>query len=48
MPQQITFSAPEAAGTFMVQFAGVSGTLSHNANATLTVAPPANPYHPGT
>jgi hypothetical protein len=27
-----------------VQFASVSGTLSHSANATLTVTPPANPY----
>lgn len=44
MPQQITFSAPAAAGTFTVQFAGVSGTLSHSASATLTVTPPANPY----
>ncbi len=43
-PQQITFSAPEAAGTFTVQFAAVSGALSHNANATLTVTPQPSPY----
>jgi len=43
-PQQITFSAPEAAGTFTVQFAGTSGTLSHSANATLTVTPLPSPY----
>jgi len=44
MPQQITFSAPEAAGTFSVQFQGVSGPLSHSASATLTVTPPPSPY----
>jgi glycoprotein endo-alpha-1,2-mannosidase len=44
MPQQITFSAPEAAGTFSVGFQGVSGALSHSANATLTVTPPPSPY----
>ena len=43
-PQQITFSAPEAAGTFTMQFAGVSGTLSHSVNATLIVMPQPNPY----
>jgi len=43
-PQQVTFSAPEAAGTFTVQFAGISGTLSHSVNATLTVTPQPNPY----
>lgn len=42
--QQITFSAPEAAGTFTVQLAGVSGSLSHSVNATLTVTPQPNPY----
>jgi hypothetical protein len=44
MPQQITFSAPEAAGTFSVGFQGVSGALSHSASATLTVTPPPSPY----
>jgi glycoprotein endo-alpha-1,2-mannosidase len=43
-PQQVTFSAPAAAGTFAVQFQGTSGTLSHNASATLTVTPPPSPY----
>jgi hypothetical protein len=43
-PQQVTFSAPAAAGTFAVQFQGVSGTLSHSGNATLTVTPPQSPY----
>ena len=43
-PQQVTFSAPEAAGTFSVAFQGVSGNLSHSANATLTVTPPPSPY----
>ncbi len=43
-PQQVTFSAPAAAGTFAVQFQGVSGTLSHSADATLTVTPPQSPY----
>jgi glycoprotein endo-alpha-1,2-mannosidase len=42
--QQVTFSAPAAAGTFTVQFQGVSGTLSHSANAALTVTPPQSPY----
>ena len=42
--QQVTFSAPAAAGTFSVEFQGVSGTISHSANATLTVTPPPNPY----
>jgi glycoprotein endo-alpha-1,2-mannosidase len=43
-PQQVTFSAPAAAGTFTVQFAGVSGALSHSASATLTVTPQPNPF----
>jgi glycoprotein endo-alpha-1,2-mannosidase len=42
--QSFTFSAPAAAGTFTVEFQGVSGTLSHSANATLTVTPPQSPY----
>jgi glycoprotein endo-alpha-1,2-mannosidase len=42
--QQVTFSAPAAAGTFSVQFQGASGTLSHSGNATLTVTPQPNPY----
>jgi hypothetical protein len=44
IPQQVTFSAPAAAGTFTVEFQGASGTLSHSANATLTVTPPPSPY----
>jgi glycoprotein endo-alpha-1,2-mannosidase len=44
MPQRVTFSAPAAAGTFTVEFQGVSGTLSHSANATLTVTPLRSPY----
>jgi hypothetical protein len=43
-PVQVTFSAPSAAGTFTVEFQGASGTLSHSANATLTVTPPQSPY----
>jgi len=43
-PQPVTFSAPAAAGTFTVEFQGVSGTLSHSASATLTVTPQPNPY----
>jgi glycoprotein endo-alpha-1,2-mannosidase len=43
-PQQLTFSAPAAAGTFTVEFYGASGTLSHSANSTLTVTPPQSPY----
>ena len=43
-PQQVTFSAPAAAGTFAVQFQGVSGTLSRKASATLSVTPQPNPY----
>jgi glycoprotein endo-alpha-1,2-mannosidase len=43
-PQQVTFSAPAAAGTFTVEFQGVSGTLSHSTNATLTVTPQQSPY----
>jgi hypothetical protein len=42
--QQVTFSAPAAAGTFSVEFQGVSGTLFHSASATLTVTPPPSPY----
>ena len=41
---QVTFSTPEAAGTFPIEFQGVSGTLSHSASATLTVTPQPNPY----
>jgi glycoprotein endo-alpha-1,2-mannosidase len=43
-PQQVTFSAPAAAGTFTVQFQGTSGTLSRSASATLSVTPPQSPY----
>jgi glycoprotein endo-alpha-1,2-mannosidase len=43
-PQQVTFSALAAAGTFTVEFQGVSGTLSRSTNATLTVTPPQSPY----
>ena len=43
-PQQVTFSAAAAAGTFTVEFQGVSGTLSHSASETLTVTPQPNPY----
>ena len=43
-PQQVTFFAPAAAGTFTVQFQGVSGTLSHSASAILTVTPQPSPY----
>src|ERR1700747_3061106 len=42
--QQVTFSAPAAAGTFPVKFEGVTGTLSHTASATLTVTPQPSPY----
>jgi hypothetical protein len=42
--QQVTFSAPAAAGTFTVEFQGASGSLSHSADATLTVTPPQSPY----
>lgn len=42
--QQITFSAPAAAGTFKVEFQGVAGSLSHSANTTLAVVPPKTPY----
>jgi hypothetical protein len=42
--QQVTFSAPAAAGTFPVIFLGESGTLSHSAMLTLTVTPPAQPF----
>jgi len=40
----ITFSAPAAAGTFLVEFQGTSGALSHSASATLTVTPPPSPF----
>jgi hypothetical protein len=43
-PQQVTFSALAAAGTFTVEFQGGSGTLSHSASATLTVTPQPSPY----
>jgi glycoprotein endo-alpha-1,2-mannosidase len=43
-PQQVTFSAPDAAGTFPIAFQGVSGTLSHSASTTLTVTPQPSPY----
>ena len=43
-PQQVTFSARAAAGTFTVEFEAVSGTLSHSASATLIVTPQPNPY----
>jgi glycoprotein endo-alpha-1,2-mannosidase len=43
-PQQITFSAPAAAGTFTVNFQGASGPLFHSASTILTVAPPPNPF----
>lgn len=42
--QQVTFSAPAAAGTFPIEFQGVTGTLSHSASATLTVTPQPNPF----
>jgi hypothetical protein len=42
--QPVTFSAPAAAGTFTVEFQGTSGTLSHSASTTLTVAPPPTPF----
>jgi hypothetical protein len=44
MSQQVTFSAPAAAGTFTVMFQGTSGALSHSADATLSVTPPQSPY----
>jgi hypothetical protein len=44
MPQSITFSTPAAAGTFSVEFQATSGTLSHTASATLTIAPPPTPF----
>jgi glycoprotein endo-alpha-1,2-mannosidase len=43
-PQQVSFSAPAAAGTFTVQFQGTNGTLSHSGSAVLTVMPPQSPY----
>lgn len=43
-PQQVTFSAPAAAGTFTVEFQGASGTLAHRSSLTLTVTPQPNPY----
>jgi glycoprotein endo-alpha-1,2-mannosidase len=42
--QQVTFSAPAAAGTFPVTFQGDSGTLSHSAKTMLTVTPQPSPY----
>lgn len=42
--QQLRFSAPEAAGTFQIQFQGSSGVLAHSAGTTLTVIPPPNPF----
>jgi glycoprotein endo-alpha-1,2-mannosidase len=42
--QDVTFAAPEAAGTFTVQLQGTSGVVSHTASATLTVAPQPSPY----
>src|SRR5271169_3139928 len=43
-PQQVTFSAPAAAGTFTLEFQGVSGTLSHSSSASLAVTPQPSPY----
>jgi glycoprotein endo-alpha-1,2-mannosidase len=43
-PQQVTFSARAAAGTFSVEFQGASGALSHSASTTLTVTPQPSPY----
>ena len=42
--QQVTFSAPAAAGVFSVAFQGVSGPHSHSTSTTLTVTPPPTPY----
>jgi hypothetical protein len=42
--QQVTFSAPAAAGTFVVEFQGAAGSLLRSVNATLTVTPPPSPY----
>ena len=42
--QQVTFSAPAAAGTFQIVFVGVSGTQSHMVTLTLTVTPPVQPF----
>ena len=42
--QQVTFSAPAAAGVFSVAFQGVSGPHSHSTSTTLTVKPPRTPY----
>jgi hypothetical protein len=42
--QSVAFSAPAAAGTFTAEFQGVSGELSHNASAILTIAPPQSPF----
>jgi hypothetical protein len=42
--QQVIFSAPAAAGTFPLDFQGVTGTVSHSASATLNVTPQPNPY----
>jgi hypothetical protein len=42
--QQVTFSAPAAAGTFSVTFQGVSGALTRNTSATLMVTPQPTQY----
>jgi hypothetical protein len=43
-PQQVTFSARAAAGTFEVSFTGDAAGFSHNAFVTLTVTPKPTPY----
>jgi hypothetical protein len=43
-PQQLTFSAPAAAGTFDVNFVAASDGLSHTSSVTLQVTPKPNPY----
>jgi glycoprotein endo-alpha-1,2-mannosidase len=42
--QNVTFSAPAAAGSYAIQFQGVSGSLSHTMGATLTVTPQPTPF----
>jgi glycoprotein endo-alpha-1,2-mannosidase len=42
--QQVTFSAPAAAGTFAITLTATSSPLVHTATATLTVAAAANPF----
>ena len=42
--QTITFSAPEAAGTFDVHFSAASGALVHSTTVTLTVTPKPSQY----